>query len=92
MMGCAKHTSERGASTVVEPMPSDELATLCHDLRSPLTTIAGALCVLEDALGPDAPPYARRSFEAGMRAIDRMTDMLAALETGKVDGRIAGPN
>ena len=73
---------------VLEPLPSEELALLCHDLRSPLTTIAGALCILEDACEPGLPAHAQRALEAGLRALDRMTDMLSDLEARAASAKV----
>lgn len=57
-------------------MRPETISAMCHDLRSPLTAIAGAFSVLDATIADDGSPAQRRVLQVGMRAADRLADLI----------------
>lgn len=71
---------ERDRAARAEGWRSALMATLAHDIRSPLTTVHGTLALLEEE--DELPAERRRSL---LRAALRQTDRLTRLATGLLD-------
>ena len=62
----------------------DLLATVSHELKTPLTVLRASLEFLERYL-PDEPPSVRKAHELTMKALDRMNDLIAeVMDAGRL--------
>ncbi len=65
------------------------LATLFHDMRTPLMAVTGALSVMEACFDEGLPPHGQRAFDAGMRAAESLNGMLTDFELLLRDAAVA---
>lgn len=56
------------------------LATIFHDMRTPLMAITGALSVMEACFDDGLPPHGQRAYDAGIRATEALNGMLTDFE------------
>jgi PAS domain S-box-containing protein len=75
----------------IEDMKNDFIATVSHELRTPLTALIGAIALLKEEYGKDAPPDAATFLEMAHQNSERLAALvndildLEKVEAGRLE-------